>query len=292
MLSTIVRILACSAILLFTLGACQAAPAGEAPSPVPTQGLIRVRATPRAALAATTLPMPTIGPTPAPILIPQSIPTFPPPTFLPTVEWPTVPPPPLLPPTVVWPTSPPPLVLSPTVEVPIMPAPELSPTITFEIPQLLATTTGPTSNPLPTQALHRTSPDKWLRGEAAVLARQGDELFAAGRFTEAIAKYRAAQEHLDQPNQVLHSWLGHSFRALDNLDEVLQQFTAALDIHDNSSDRNNRAMIYLMTNRCPEAQADAQAALAMEPAIGKSSHSDIEALVILAECRMRLGQYD
>ena len=30
----------------------------------------------------------------------------------------------------------------------------------------------------------------------------------------------------------------------------------------------------------------------MEPAVGQGSHSDIEALVILAECRMRLGQYD
>ena len=173
-----------------------------------------------------------------------------------------------------------------------MPAPELFPPITLEVPQLLVTTTGPTPTPLPTQALHRTGPDTWLSGEAAVLARQGDELFAAGQFTEAIAKYRAAQEHLDQPNQVLHSSLGLSFRALDKLDEALQQFTAALDIHDNSSDRNNRAMVYLLTNRCPEAQTDAQASLDMEPAIGQGFHSDIEALVILAECRMRLGHYD
>ena len=259
MLSALVRILGCTAILLFTLGACQAAPAREAPSPVPTRTPIRVTATPVTPLAITTPPMPTIGPSPAPILIPQSMPTFLPPTFPPMTAWPTIPPPAVLPPTVVWPTSPPPLVLSPTVEVPIMPAPELFPTITLEVPQLLATTTGPAPTPLPTQVLHRTGPDTWLRGEAALLAREGDELFANGRFAEAIAKYRTAQEHLDQPNQVLHSLLGHSFRALDNLDEALQQFTTALDIHDNSTDRNNRAMVYLMTNRCPEAQADARA---------------------------------
>ena len=98
--------------------------------------------------------------------------------------------------------------------------------------------------------------------------------------------------HLDQPSQVLHSLLGHSFQGLEDYDEALKQFTVALDIHDNSSDRNNRALIYLLTNRCPEAQADARASLDMEPAIGEGSHSDIEALVKLAECQLRLEQYD
>ena len=57
--------------------------------------------------------------------------------------------------------------------------------------------------------------------------------------------------HLDQPSQVLHSLLGHSFQGLEDYDEALKQFTAALDIHDNSSDRNNRALIYLLTNPVP-----------------------------------------
>ena len=173
-----------------------------------------------------------------------------------------------------------------------MRAPELFPTTTLEVPQLLATRAVPTPTPVPTPALHRTGPNIWLSGEAATLAREGDELFAAGRFIEAIAKYEDAQEHLDQPSQVLHSLLGHSFQGLEDYDEALKQFTVALDIHDNSSDRNNRALIYLLTNRCPEAQADARASLDMEPAIGEGSHSDIEALAKLAECQLRLGQYN
>ena len=203
-----VRFLACTTILFFTLGACQAAPASEAPSPVPTQHPIRVTANPATPSAFTVIPTPAMVPTPAPILFPRPIPTIPPPpTLFPTVVWPTFAPAPVLPPTVARPTFAPPLTLPPEFELSISPAPELFPTITLEVPQLLATPAVPTPTLLPTPALHRTGPNTWLSGEAATLAREGDELFAAGRFTEAIAKYQEAQMHLDQPSQVLHSLL-------------------------------------------------------------------------------------
>ena len=297
MLFGLVRILACTAILLFTLGACQAAPAPEDPPPVPTHPPIRVTTTPEIPPTVTALATPTaVSPAPIANVLPASTPNF-----EATVEArlaatvaaaPTETPPPVLPPTVVRPTLPTLLAVPPNFALPTIAAPELLPTITWEVPQLQATRPVPTTTSVPINALHRTGPDTWLSGEAAVLAREGDELFAAGRFTEAIAKYQEAQKHLDQPSQVLHSWLGHSFRELEDFDEALHQFTAALDIHDNSSDRNNRASVYLLTNRCPEAQADARASLDMEPAIGEGFHSDIEALAKLAECQLRLEQYN
>ena len=277
MLSAPARILFCTAILLFTLGACQSAPAQEAPPPVPTHLSIRETATSDVQSAVNAPLGPTaVSPEPTPASQPV----------------PTDPAPPVLPPTVTLPTVLPTLAPPPTIVRPTIPDPALSPTITPGGPQLRSTPVIPTASPVPTRVLHRTGPDTRLTGTTALLAREGDELFAAGRFAEAIAKYREAQEHLDQPSQVLHSWSGHSFRELGDYGEALHQFTAALDVRDNSSDRNNRAMVYLLTNRCPEAQADAQASLNMEPAIGEGSHSYIEALVILAECQLRLEQYE
>ena len=75
MLSALVRILACTAILLFTLGACQTAPAREASLPTATQLSLRVTATPDTPPTVTALPMPTVVP-PAPTakVLPASTP--------------------------------------------------------------------------------------------------------------------------------------------------------------------------------------------------------------------------
>ena len=75
MLSAIVRILACTAILLFTLGACQTGSAREAPPPTVTQLPIRVTATPDTPPTVTALPEPTVvPPTPTANVLPASTP--------------------------------------------------------------------------------------------------------------------------------------------------------------------------------------------------------------------------
>ena len=147
------------------------------------------------------------------------------------------------------------------------------------------------ASPAAPQVIHKTGPVETLQGLTAKLVEEADNLFARGQYSEAITKYKEAQELANGPNQVIQSWLSHSYHSLGNYDQAILHFSSAIQIHDNASDRVNRASVFLYNNQCQDAMQDAGAALDMAPAIGDGSHTSAEAHLILSQCYTQGEQY-
>ncbi len=121
-------------------------------------------------------------------------------------------------------------------------------------------------------------------GRAAILNEEAKVLLAQGQYVEAISVLKEVQSLVDEPSQVLHNQIGHAYRALRDFDQSIHHFSKALEVHDNSTDRVNRALVYRYSNQCKEATLDAMTALRMEPVVRVGYRTDVEAHLILVEC--------
>ena len=177
------------------------------------------------------------------------------------------------------------------------PTPTATPALTStSTPQPTETPTPiPTNTPTPTPAggiIHRTGKVHTLTGQAAKLMREGDQLYAAGEFAEALLKYQAAQEAADKPMQVIKSWIGHSYRALGDLQQASLYFGRAVELRDNAADRTSLAIVYRDTNQCPDAVRESHAVLEMDAEATNGFHPYVEVHLILASCLTRTADYD
>ena len=158
------------------------------------------------------------------------------------------------------------------------------------------TYTPPTFPDAPTPTI---SPDRFGRagkqqqffGETAAAFGRGENAFAQGKYQEALEGFLEAQRRHRSPSLVLQNWIGNAYRALGQNHQAIQHYTNALELEDGTVNRNNRGSIYMETGQCLLAIEDAKAALAMEPALGHGSHTDIEANIILSECYTKQGDY-
>ena len=115
----------------------------------------------------------------------------------------------------------------------------------------------------------------------AVLAR-ALELHQAGDLEGAANLYVEVLRAVPQASRV-RSNLGAAWAGLGRYDDAIDQYQQALAREDDPSIRRNLAVALVKTGRVTEAAAEAEKALLAQP-------SDRDALLLLADCRLRLGE--
>ena len=101
---------------------------------------------------------------------------------------------------------------------------------------------------------------------------------------EAIAKFKQALNHHDQPSPVLENWIGLSYDALGQYERAITHYSNAIKVKDTSVDRVNRSLSYHSLGQCDKAITDAMVALTLEPAFEAGIHTDVEANYVLSDC--------
>lgn len=124
------------------------------------------------------------------------------------------------------------------------------------------------------------------------MVREGNELFAAGQFEEALVRFQEAQVSAGEPLQVLQSWIGHSHRSVGNLDQAIYHFGQAVEIRDNQGDRSSLANVLKDNNQCAEAIPESYVVLGMDAETTEGYHPYVEANLVLATCLTRSEDYD
>lgn len=179
------------------------------------------------------------------------------------------------------------------------PRPTYTPYPTYTPTPVAAATPRPTYTPYPTNAAATgdfavaevDGSAEWLFGAAATAYDKGQEQFANGEYEAAIASFKEAQRHRGKPSEVLESWIGLAYDALEQYDIAIVHHSNAIAINDDAINRTNRAGSYIDNAQCGLAIRDAQAALAKEPATGEGFSTDAEANTILAFCYYEQSKY-
>ena len=146
----------------------------------------------------------------------------------------------------------------------------------------------PTINP---KTFHRAGKKHWFTGDTAEAVERGKETFAQGKYQEALEEFLEAQRLHGEPSAALQSRIGNSYSALGQSKAAIRHFTNAIELEDTAIYRTNRGNLYVETRQCSLAIEDAKTALAMEPATGEGSHTDIEANIILVGCYIQQGNH-
>ena len=133
-------------------------------------------------------------------------------------------------------------------------------------------------------------PEKSSNDLAAAALDRGRDNFQRGRYRTAIQHLDQARRHLETPSPDLEDLAGLAHQNLHQHERAIGRFTAAIEAQDSPSLRINRANSYMNTRRYPEAIADGQAALKMEPVQGSGIHTWAEAHYLIASAHLRLGQ--
>lgn len=128
-------------------------------------------------------------------------------------------------------------------------------------------------------------------GPAMTASDRGEELFEHGQYEAALKSFKDAQEYHGKPSSVLESWIGLSYQALEQHDLAIVHFTNSIGIDDGPIDRANRGISYSQNGQCGRAIKDAEIVLSMEPYTEPNYHSDVEAHLVLAICRVEQGDY-
>ena len=149
----------------------------------------------------------------------------------------------------------------------------------------------PAESPTPA-IVYRTSNIETFDGLVVPIIDEANALFAQGKYSQAITKYKEAQRVVNEPSRAIQGQIGLSYRFIRDNEQAIHHFSKAIDVHDTSADRVNRASVYLYNGQCQEAMQDAQVALAMEPSTGTGFHTDVEAHLPLAHCFTQNEQYE
>ena len=132
---------------------------------------------------------------------------------------------------------------------------------------------------------------EWLFGAASDAYDKGQEQFADGEYKAAIYSFKEAQRHRGKPSEILESWIGLAYHALEQYDMAITHHSNAIAINDDAVNRVNRAASYWGNSQCELAISDAQAALAKEMATGEGFNSDAEANFVLVGCYYEQSKY-
>ena len=140
---------------------------------------------------------------------------------------------------------------TPTATASLVPTPSIFPTVRHIEPRTqvdVQLTNSPTPG-----VVHGSGMKETFYGRAAILNEEAKVLLSQGQYVEAISVLKEVQSLVDEPSQVLHNQIGHAYRALRELDQSIYHFSRALEVHDNSTDRVNRSLVYRYSNQCKEA---------------------------------------
>ena len=163
------------------------------------------------------------------------------------------------------------------------------PTQTPVAPVAQVTSDVPPTPTISPERFGRAGKNEWFSGNTAKALGRGEEAFAQGKYQEALHGFLEAQRLHGAPSLVLQNWIGNSYQATGQNDKAIKHYTNAIAIEDDAVNRTNRGSLYQQTGQCAMAIDDAKAALAMEPAIGDGSHTDVEANLILSQCYVEQG---
>ena len=106
-------------------------------------------------------------------------------------------------------------------------------TISCAIPVTEAPAPKPTVPPEAFQRLGEADP---FSGETALALEQAVQAFSEARYQEALPGFLEAQRLHGEPIRVIQNWLGNSHSALGDHRAAIQNFTAALELEDNSGE--------------------------------------------------------
>ena len=167
-----------------------------------------------------------------------------------------------------------------------MPTPTVQPTETSRHIAVISTTSSTPG------VAYRTENVETFHGPAGPIIEDAKLLFAQGKHSEAITKYKEAQGMVDEPSQTIQSRIGLSYRYLRDNEQAIHHFSKAIEVNDTSADRVNRASVYAYNDQCHEAMQDARASLTMKPSTGVGFHTYVEAHLTLGQCLMLNEQYE
>ena len=121
------------------------------------------------------------------------------------------------------------------------------------------------------------------------LSVEGDKFFKAGRYAEALAKYKEAEEVYGQPNHWLQVDIARGYAYLGKFEQAIHHYSSALEVREGLEARSRRSNAYLNLSLCPEAIEDALVALELEPYVSYLALDYIRAHLVLAICFTRAG---
>ena len=135
-------------------------------------------------------------------------------------------------------------------------------------------------------------PEDLMKGQALADYTAGLELFNAGRYEEALDKLKSVQPQLTRPSSRLEDFIGAVYLELNQNDLAIFQFNRAIEIRDDSYNRESRSYAHFMQGNCPAAVNDAVALLTMKPYVEPGYHSLAEAHFTIGTCKYEEASYE